>query len=894
MPLTAEEQLELEALEKKEQSFLNQSVQPISQAEEQELFNLEDKEKTYALGVVEDTIADVFSQAAKPFKWGVESYEKARTEGREMVSRGIGKNRSPLGRVMDIGLGTLQYVMAPLTAVAEPFGKALAEATASPWLGSVHPAQKEVAEFVGKLGEEAVYFIPFGGTIKQMMMKGEPGLKAAEETAKITNMLKSKTKPIKPAEPSIQDIIQSAQPPKLKTAGPLKAITEPQVKQTIINDITKAATGALEGRLDESRRIFSQIADALYIGEINPNGILEVLPKFNLSPEQFAKMYMETVSQGGRILGYHGRAAKELQFAFRKHPEATAILDMALKKEIKEPYAIDKVMEMYSRVENFRRAMLVGQVATAVRNAWSQTGRIALGAFDDALQGAVRGSVGGQGKTFEQMMEGLNTAVAVSNRFSKKGREKLLNVLESQQASIQKLRLFSQPVHEVQMGGKIAHFTNTLNRGQEFFFRRIGFEAKLRSLLDRKGLDFNTINPKNISEKDIAEAANYALEMTFASSPKSPAGVEFLKAWNKIPFMTLINPFPRFNFFNAIPFVFEHSPLGYLNALKPSTLKELASGNPEVFAKAASRATLGSMGLSSAMSLRQSKYAGEKWYQIKTGTDPNTGKSKYIDTRAFAPFSTYLFLAEAIANPKNITPADWAQAVVGLNRIAGTGLVVMDWIRAQSGESLEKQMKNFVGQYAASFFTPARSLSDFYQTVNKEEGISRDTKQSPFIAPLLANLPHYSQMLPERPSLFTTERSYRGDPIKIFGKEMPAGVFRQMTGLSQRTKTVVQKEVDSLNVKYSSLYPTTGNPRANRLMVKYMAPLIEKAGPRLIKNYMYKRLSNEGKKIALSQLFSEAKEEASKQLARSHPSISLDLSIKRLGGDVRKLFINKE
>ena len=136
----------------------------------------------------------------------------------------------------------------------------------------------------------------------------------------------------------------------------------------------------------------------------------------------------------------------------------------------------------------------------------------------------------------------------------------------------------SQPVHEV-VGGRTVQMLNTLNRAQEHFFRKLAFEAKLRQLLTRRGKNFETVDPKKISIDELEESVDYALEMTFAASPKTNTGRRFLSGWNSVG-LTLVNPFPRFNFFNAVPFILDHSPLGYLKAMSPKTLRALANGDP--------------------------------------------------------------------------------------------------------------------------------------------------------------------------------------------------------------------------------------------------------------------------------------------------------------------------
>ena len=322
--------------------------------------------------------------------------------------------------------------------------------------------------------------------------------------------------------------------------------------------------------------------------------------------------------------------------------------------------------------------------------------------------------------------------------------------------------------------------------------------------------------------------------------------------------------------------------------MRPEIIKELASGNPERFVKAASRATLGTLMLDSAWRLRQSQYAGEKWYEIKTGYDPKTKEEKVIDARAFAPFSAYLLMAEAFIHPERLDAQDYAQAVIGMNRIAGTGLVAVDLLRAKSGETAKDVVNKFVGAYIGSFSVPARTVKDLYSGIDPEEGVYRDVKNDPVAGPFLQNIPELSQMFPESPSPYTTKR--QGKPTaeqSIMG--IPAPVFRQMTGFYQNLKPEVKQEVDKIGVDYTSVYPRTGVADADRKLIEFMAPIVERYGPALIESKQYQSLTLPGKRLAMGQLFKEARAEARRVLNVKHPDLSLQIAVEGMSDDAKEL-----
>jgi hypothetical protein len=906
--LTAEEQTRLSELEKQvsSQSNLSQEEQArltelegkfspqaitkrLSPQEDRRLNELEGKERYSAFQAVQGAIGDFISGGVKQFKRITEIYEEERLSGRKAIETAY--QYPSWGNIGRGALGVAQYTFSPVTAlgkgaVKEPITENLERTPLKDV--QVPLGQGNAAQFLGNIAEQGFYFTPVGQMTKARMVLNQPsGIRAAMDRMPVAGQgvvaKATKTIPDEVPIPETRPELPTALKQTLEGDG---IALKPRLESKIVRDVTNASFDYLKGNPDESKRIFKRIADGLSVGEINPEMLPEIIQKYGITPVQFASMYKDTVSFGGRILGYHGYAAKQLQQVFKDEPEALSLLQSAIKAESQAPMLTDRIIDAWSRVENARRGLLVTQVATAMRNIVSQTGRLALSSVDEAFQGVLRGTVGYKGNTLAEAENGLNNLTAIWNRLSPSGRGRLDEILESESVAVEKARLLSQPVHEA-IGGKMIDAFNYLNRTQETFFRKIAFEAKLREKLSRKGLDYSTIDPKHIPEDFLREATDYSLEMTFSASPKSNAAKQFVNAWNKTG-LTTINPFPRFAFANALPFVLEHSPLGYLNAMRPEIIKELASGNPERFVKAASRATLGTLMLDSAWRIRQSQYAGEKWYEIKTGYDPKTKEEKVIDARAFAPFSAYLLMAEAFIHPERLNVEDYAQALIGMNRIAGTGLVAVDLLRAKSGETAKDVVNKFVGSYLGSFSVPARTVKDLYSGIDPEEGVYRDVKKDPIAGPFLQNIPEISQMFPESPSPYTTKRQGKAsEENAVMG--IPAPVFRQISGFYQNLKPEVKQEVDKIGLDYTRIYPRTGVADADRKIIEYMAPIIERYGSSLIQSKQYQSLTNPGRRLAMGQLFTEARAEARRVLNKNNPELSLRIAWEGQSDDVKAL-----
>ena len=792
-----------------------------------------------------------------------ETWQKEAYEGGQKIKEAVTK--PSLSSPLKLIGGLVQGLFSPLTALTEAsIKRPVAGITGS-----------ETAGEIAKLAGEILLPGSVAGKLRYVS-KIDDVAKVAQKEAKA---LGKADEGIKVAEEEAPEVIDDVTKTLVnEVPGVAEDLTKPEASLEVVKEIIDEAK-----KIDHSKfrypenRVVKDVVRLLEEGEIAPSSVKEILSKYNISPKEFALEVHRKASESGRTLQQFSVLAKHLKKAFEDEKEALEVFDDVVRKADEdligfERYA-DLAIRTFQKIENKRRAFLVSQLATAMRNAWSQVGRLAVSAFDEALSGLIEGGIKRDPERIKLGFEkALNIAGAFISRLSPKGRARLERILDSKNAVIQKARLISTPVHEVGLGDRMAEVVNTFNRLQEVFFRKIAFEAKLKSLLKERGIDYRTVDPEDIPEDLIKEAVDYALEMTFSATPKATAFRDFIRFWQKTPLST-INPFPRFAFYNAPKFLFEHSPLGYIELLNPKVIKTLARGNPEKFAKIASKATLGNLFLLSAIHLRNSEYAGDKWYEIKVG-------NKTVDMRPFAPFSVYLLLAEMIKNPENITPSDVAQAIIGLNRIGGTGLAIADAVRNKDAVGAYNVLKRIAGEYAGSFTVPLRTIKDVVAQFSEEERIIRDRREYPLIGPSLVNIPFLSRVLP---------RAY--SPLKGGEIKTEAPLLRQLTGLGLREKTPVESEVSRLGLGYQG--SRTGVPEFDRTVNRYMGELVEMILPEILRSPEYQKLSREEKRVVLEEILGEirrmARERAVEDLKRTNPEVLEKYGLKKLRRSYRKL-----
>ncbi len=689
--------------------------------------------------------------------------------------------------------------------------KSLADTLTTPGVYAINPISKAVMWQVASMPAGRAFLQKYFPTFaKKLLTKTDPEGIAYQKWLKERTPLSSR----------------GATPTKPITIKPGVAQPETRIKLETHKDIAQRAAEIIAKdpnskiAQNESQRLFRRIGESLASGEINARQLPEILNKYKITPEQFADMYLENISTSGRELNILSQLQRQLQQVLGK--EAFKKLSK-LPSKPKDLY--QTVADAYRKVDNVRRASMVAQMATAARNAISQQARYTLNVFDDAIQGTVKTLT--RKETPRQAYANLiQDVTAVVRRMTPSGRARLEGILE--QYPLEKAKLLTAPIHDISLGDKYSRFIMTFNRIQEYFFRKMAFDARITALAQKEGIDLTT---GEMPIRLLNDALHHSLELTYAAKGFQP----LMQLYKHVPFFTTIHPYPRF-WSNALRFLWDFNPTGYLSAASRAIMtKDLR--DPIAIARF-SKATLGTLMLGVGREIRTNpNIGGEKWYEIKLG-------EKTIDTRAFAPFSTYLFLAEAMENPERLRGKDWAQGVVSINRIAGTGLVLVDVLRGQSFDSTRRMLEEVAGNWIGGFSVPLRTVSDIMGEYREEERVGRSTRESPLVAPFLTNIPYAQRALPKAPRLTRGEAFERESPL-----------LRQFTGLTVKTKTPLEREIDRLALQ--RIYPRTGDKTLDRLITTRIGRAISVEGQKLVSDPIYKRSDDEAKEDMIKELISQ-------------------------------------
>lgn len=589
---------------------------------------------------------------------------------------------------------------------------------------------------------------------------------------------------------------------------------------------------------DDSKRLFRRIAQALRENRIHVDEI-PGLRDAGFDNGTAADLFESAPTFAGQTLNRLSQVAKQIKAV------APRFFEEAAQQAKKPPTVWQNLAAAPRRIVNIWRASLISQLATAMRNLTVFHQRYAFHVIEDAVNGAFETATGRR-PAADAFGPALEDLMAYSRALRKGNRERVLDLI-SQVDPLLKEKLWHTPVSDVALGNKYTQLITTFNNAQEYFARTIAVDSVIAGEMRRTGATEPNL-------KIAKMAVDKALDMTFAASPKSKFGREFVEWMNKYPILNVVTyPFPRY-LTNSVRAIWEYSPAGAMRLLHPKYQAILRSDDARAAIEVATKAALGSAMFSIASHLRNSEYAGERWYEVQVG-------GKTYDVRPFGPLlPVYMFIAQAIKDPSQFELRDYVEGTLGINRMAGTTLFITSVLSGKNPDAMKKKLKEFAGEFAGGFTVPLRTFQDFVAQFSAEEAKIRDTKMNPLSGPTKANIPFVSRELPEKHFVTRSGAVSRENP----------GV-RQLTGLSGRTKNPLEHEIDRLGIGSWQLEPRIGERSIERGIIDLMGPAAEKEMNALINSARYKQMDDDEKKDMLLEAYSRLRRSAKASFIRSNP-----------------------
>ena len=665
-------------------------------------------------------------------------------------------------------------------------------------------------------------------------------------------------------------------------------------------------------------KLYEQIADLLYTGRLSNEQIEAILKKYNITLKEFAQFFGATTAQAGRTL--------QLLSVIQKKLNQIEKIEGSNKAWVK---ALDEsgdgfyhhVMSVFKRLDNVRRAIMVSQLATAVRNLESQTFKQGISVIQEAVEKVFQlahkklfpnapikrvttplNTLSGFARIFKQ----FNPIVAnkikkevdlILSSFPKEG-DKLFLRFSSDITNMSGKKITFSPLRGLE---KTADLLNIFNKAQEFITRRAVFQARLNNLILNSPGHYGNRTLRQIIDQgdtaiirkqDVADSVAEALDSTFAKDFNKFDGIydnfayKFIQLANAIPFtVSLVLPFPRF-LMNSLKFHIDFSPVGLIPFFTPTNFKKMAKGDYSQLSKVA----IGTAMLTTAYMMRKQDYVGEKWYEFKFG-------DRYIDVRPFNPFVAYLYVADLMIRAENGTIRELdlkGIASVFLGSRAGTGLYLIDkFIDHQTGnkpvEDKLQSAKVILGSIMSTYLTPLQTALDFMAENDPELAIVRDSRKDPLWGQIKKKIS--PEDLPPIYSATSIEYTKAGIPVaKTIVRESPG--YRQVTGMSIiPKKNEAEKMLDKNGFLPQEVFRSTGIPELDKAIKMQLAPKIAIQLSTVVSLPFFKKLDVPTQNYIIKKQLTKYKKQAGETI-RNDSSIAaylLEYRINKIPKDKRAI-----
>ena len=383
-----------------------------------------------------------------------------------------------------------------------------------------------------------------------------------------------------------------------------------------------------------------------------------------------------------------------------------------------------------------------------------------------------------------------------------------------------------------------------------------------------------------LTKEEIEEAADFALEVTFANNPKSEVARNALNAFKDLaPVTTMVAPYARFMFYNSPRWIFNHSPAGLARLVGGKNLDELLTkGDTKRTAKILSEAITGTLAITAAMVHLEGDAAGDKTQEFKTG------RGGAVSTTALAPVSLYLTIAKSIKDPDSVKPKEWLELVTSIRSTRGTPLEVLSSLELGDMDRVKESIKRMAGNYLGMFTVPFRMAKDVASVFDPEEMVRRDTSQRPLLGPSIANIPIISKGLPIA-SKITEGGATTPDTHPMVS---------QLTGIAVDFRPEIETALLQAGLNPGKIYPKTGLAEADNYLASEMGFLADQFGRQFLQSELYTgEKTKAGKAIYLKSAFKWMKLAAKQKMQVDNPQLYIRAGIEANLDELEKDFLEQ-
>jgi hypothetical protein len=366
------------------------------------------------------------------------------------------------------------------------------------------------------------------------------------------------------------------------------------IAQDIWKQIPEFAPQATEKVSDAIKRTFESV------DTIDDVVFERALASADVTPDEFAKMFRTSAGDAARSLQSLSVVARLQNKLKNIDPAAAAELNKMYGDRGAITSAFTGIKDFGMRLDRELKGLMVSQLSTTIRNAFSGVSVITFGTAAEAIESSLYriGKTAGElatGKPITGSFTGGIKGVyddAVRSAFylgqrdlSAEVTESLLNGTPALYRKMIKTTGEAGP-NDLSYPVRLA---NTFNVAQDAFFRKAMFTSSVEKQLSRVGINMYDVmaQGKQVPFDVLQNAVNEALTGTFSKMPtKGPMfhAVKFIEELG--PIGSTVIPFPRF-MANAMEWTYKHMPTGVLSGSTDiaAGLTKMAKGEADMGTK---------------------------------------------------------------------------------------------------------------------------------------------------------------------------------------------------------------------------------------------------------------------------------------------------------------------
>ena len=509
------------------------------------------------------------------------------------------------------------------------------------------------------------------------------------------------------------------------------------------------------------------------------------IARAGLTQKQFAEITITTASEAGKTLNASSPIGKYLKGLRTADPEIKKLYEEKFGKANAEVNFFGKAHDIMMRLDRERRALMVTQLATTVRNVATGVMRIGFEGGANLIESSLYNLGRGVEKVAKGEFDGLGRGI---NNIFRDTFDVVINIANSSESkdltqdllkyNPNLLRQMDRSLQEVDAGQTLSGVTrglNYLNMAQDRIFRKAVFTASLDKRLRRIGTNVREVIASNkpLPSDMLRDAVEDSLHFTFARTPKKGGdkpldniGSLFVKGNEALgplpgliglPIGTGAFPYARF-MVNAMQFNLQYQPFnalgglytgtkGIFNVLKDDVdikkmgYKQIAEAREDM-----AKGVVGTAAFVSAIHYRmeedrKAKEEGRpvtKWYEYRTED------GRPADLRPFFPLAPYLMIGELFAKAfrgelTTMTGKEALEGYTGAVFRGGSSAYLIDnifkaigseeGVDSLSGEMISERVSGYVGELTGGLLTPVKMVTDIEAAFDKDASYVRDTKR---------------------------------------------------------------------------------------------------------------------------------------------------------------------